>query len=74
MAESEASWLDEKELTSSPTTSCPVTTHAHEPQWKDDVFPPDHKNRTLIVCFDGTGDKFDADVGRINLRPHSIDN
>ncbi|KAH6910195.1 hypothetical protein BKA70DRAFT_1100963 [Coprinopsis sp. MPI-PUGE-AT-0042] len=27
--------------------------------------PPDHKHRTLILCFDGTGDQFDADNSNI---------
>lgn len=31
----------------------------HESQWAD------HKNRTLIVCFDGHGDKFDADNSNV---------
>jgi len=68
MAESEASWPDEKERTASPIPTSPGGTH--ELHWTDDVVPPKHKNRTLIVCFDGTGDKFDADVSHINLRPH----
>ena len=28
----------------------------------DDVLPPAHTHRTLVLCFDGTGDQFDADV------------
>ena len=24
--------------------------------------PPDHEGRTLVLCFDGTGDQFDSDV------------
>ena len=28
----------------------------------DDVIPATHKDRTLVLCFDGTGDQFDADV------------
>lgn len=60
MAESEASWIDDKDLSSSPVATSPEV--LHEPQWTDDVFPPSHRNRTLIVCFDGTGDKFDGDV------------
>ena len=59
MAESEASWTDDKKRTSSPIQT----------QWSDHVVPPEHKNRTLIVCFDGTGDKFDADVSRIGFGP-----
>lgn len=60
MAESEKSWVDDKQIRSSPTGSSPVI--RHEPQWADYVIPPRHKHRTLIVCFDGPGDKFDADV------------
>ena len=28
----------------------------------DRVLPPFHEARTLVLCFDGTGDQFDADV------------
>ena len=28
------------------------------------VIPPSHHARTLVLCFDGTGDQFDADVCR----------
>jgi Uncharacterized alpha/beta hydrolase domain (DUF2235) len=27
--------------------------------------PPDHKHRTLVLCFDGTGDEFNADNSNI---------
>ena len=27
--------------------------------------PPKHENRTLVLCFDGTGDQFDADNSNI---------
>ncbi len=27
-----------------------------------DVVPKEHTARTLVMCFDGTGDQFDADV------------
>ncbi|KAF9565097.1 hypothetical protein CPC08DRAFT_759803 [Agrocybe pediades] len=30
-----------------------------------EVIPPEHSHRTLIVCFDGTGDQFDADNSNI---------
>ena len=29
------------------------------------VIPPTHANRTLVVCFDGTGDEFDNDNSNI---------
>ena len=70
MAESETNRLDDKELASCPTATSRLAA-THEPQWKDNVFPPEHGNRTLIVCFDGTGDKFDADVSHISLRPRA---
>lgn len=34
-------------------------------QTLDDVIPPTHKDRTLVLCFDGTGDQFDADNSNI---------
>ena len=67
MAESEASWVDGEGMSSSPTGTFPET--LREPQWTDNVVPPTHKGRTLIVCFDGTGDKFDGDVSSIHPQP-----
>jgi len=29
------------------------------------VIPPNHSHRTLVVCFDGTGDQFDCDNSNI---------
>lgn len=29
------------------------------------VIPPKHSNRTLVLCFDGTGDQFDADNSNV---------
>ncbi|KAG2144680.1 uncharacterized protein EDB93DRAFT_1087441 [Suillus bovinus] len=31
----------------------------------DDVLPPAHTNRTLVLCFDGTGDQFSSDNSNI---------
>ena len=32
--------------------------------------PKEHKNRTLVLCFDGTGDHFDSDVSTVeNFTP-----
>ncbi|KAF8079272.1 hypothetical protein FPV67DRAFT_1691876 [Lyophyllum atratum] len=31
----------------------------------DDIIPPTHRHRTLILCFDGTGDQFDEDNSNI---------
>jgi hypothetical protein len=38
---------------------------AIDPRGFPSVIPPDHNNRTLVVCFDGTGDQFDADNSNI---------
>jgi hypothetical protein len=37
----------------------------------DEIIPTRHSNRTIILCFDGTGDQFDEDV-RINLLKRNI--
>ena len=57
--------MNDKEITSSPTGTSPE--NQREAQWTDDVVPGNHKHRTLILCFDGTGDKFDADVNPAQL-------
>ena len=31
-------------------------------QWDHEIIPETRNNRTLVLCFDGTGDKFDSDV------------
>ncbi|EIW87436.1 hypothetical protein CONPUDRAFT_149464 [Coniophora puteana RWD-64-598 SS2] len=31
----------------------------------DEVIPPTHSNRTIVLCFDGTGDQFDGDNSNI---------
>ncbi|EGN93859.1 hypothetical protein SERLA73DRAFT_188970 [Serpula lacrymans var. lacrymans S7.3] len=31
----------------------------------DDIIPETHEHRTLVLCFDGTGDQFDADNSNI---------
>jgi len=36
-----------------------------DPRDLPEVIPPEHSHRTLIVCFDGTGDQFDADNSNI---------
>ena len=35
---------------------------AHTQSEPSTVIPPSHDARTIILCFDGTGDQFDADV------------
>ncbi|KAG6856117.1 hypothetical protein H0H87_007331 [Tephrocybe sp. NHM501043] len=31
----------------------------------DEIIPPQHRHRTLVLCFDGTGDQFDEDNSNI---------
>ncbi|RXW14426.1 hypothetical protein EST38_g11429 [Candolleomyces aberdarensis] len=35
------------------------------PQTLPPVIPPTHQNRTLVLCFDGTGDQFDDDNSNV---------
>ncbi|KAF8892854.1 hypothetical protein CPB85DRAFT_1230449 [Mucidula mucida] len=46
------------EKTSSPTT-------VYFPSKLDEIIPPQHGNRTLVLCFDGTGDQFDSDNSNV---------
>jgi type VI secretion system (T6SS) phospholipase Tle1-like effector len=36
-----------------------------DPRRYPSVIPPKHSSRTLVLCFDGTGDQFDADNSNI---------
>ncbi|KAF8810982.1 hypothetical protein BYT27DRAFT_7185097 [Phlegmacium glaucopus] len=36
-----------------------------DPRLRSSFIPPKHSNRTLVLCFDGTGDQFDADNSNI---------
>ena len=33
----------------------------------DEIIPPTHTNRTIVLCFDGTGDQFSEDVRTASL-------
>ena len=33
----------------------------------DEIIPIKHSNRTIVLCFDGTGDQFDEDVRIVSL-------
>ena len=52
-----ASLSSDKSLLSPLTLTNGVSADATE-----DVIPPVHTHRTIVLCFDGTGDQFDADV------------
>lgn len=58
-------------LSSSPTVTDSVvddTNHAtSKPAVLPEIIPPAHTARTLVVCFDGTGDQFDDDVSGIGF-------
>ena len=45
---------------SSPLLSAGVT--VGDKHHMDEIIPSRHSNRTIILCFDGTGDQFDEDV------------
>lgn len=51
---------DEPLISPSTLAASGVSTLAIDPT--NDVIPPVHTHRTLVLCFDGTGDQFDADV------------
>ena len=56
-------------ITRSPTPFSPA-------QRDYDIIPKRHNNRTLVLCFDGTGDKFDSDVRNpsplmLSYNPHT---
>ena len=36
-----------------------------DPRRYPPVIPPKHPSRTLVLCFDGTGDQFDADNSNV---------
>jgi len=40
-------------------------------QWDHEIIPKMHNNCTLVLCFNGTGNEFDADVHKpiINFYP-----
>ena len=40
--------------------------------YDSNVIPPYHDARTLVVCFDGTGDQFNADVRAYMMLPLSV--
>ncbi|KXN83389.1 hypothetical protein AN958_01526 [Leucoagaricus sp. SymC.cos] len=54
-------------------TTSPNPLHAPHPEHErtldprtfPTVIPPEHDHRTLVLCFDGTGDQFDADNSNI---------
>lgn len=53
----------------------PATTPGAEgeiPKWGSDVIPEEHLARTLILCFDGTGDQFDADVRIVSCNGENV--
>ena len=43
-------------------TPSPLPLGVEDKYHLDEIIPPTHSNRTIILCFDGTGDQFDEDV------------
>ena len=54
----------DRKLSQSPTNSS-------QSQREFEIIPETHNNRTLVLCFDGTGDKFDSDVRKLSLNVFS---
>ena len=50
----------DRKLTESPT-------NLSQAQRDFEIIPETHNNRALVLCFDGTGDKFDSDVRKPSL-------
>ena len=40
----------------------PLSSGVEDKYHMDEIIPLRHTNRTIILCFDGTGDQFDDDV------------
>ncbi|KAF9461946.1 hypothetical protein BDZ94DRAFT_1166859 [Collybia nuda] len=47
------------------TTSPGGGTDTYSFESNDEILPPTHKRRTLVLCFDGTGDQFDEDNSNV---------
>lgn len=54
-----------KIITTSPNPPHPIREETLDSRSLPPVIPPKHDHRTLILCFDGTGDQFDADNSNI---------
>ncbi|KAF8650269.1 hypothetical protein AX16_005323 [Volvariella volvacea WC 439] len=48
-----------------PKVTSPSTPNGNATQEDSDTVPPTHKHRTLVLCFDGTGDQFDDDNSNV---------
>jgi hypothetical protein len=54
-----------KRLPNELNRSHPQRSVSLDPRVAPPTIPPTHTNRTLVLCFDGTGDQFDADNSNI---------
>ncbi|RDB14966.1 hypothetical protein Hypma_016149 [Hypsizygus marmoreus] len=61
-ATASSTFSDTATITGSPRSS---TFTAGQPTETPAVIPPEHTYRTLVLCFDGTGDQFDSDNSNI---------
>ncbi|KAJ3968463.1 hypothetical protein EV361DRAFT_415700 [Lentinula raphanica] len=58
--------LEEAKTTSSPRSRPrPLREHRVDSRLVLSTIPPEHEHRTLVLCFDGTGDQFDVDNSNI---------
>ena len=56
---------------SSSGSGSPLPLHVEDKYHMDEIIPSKHGNRTIILCFDGTGDQFDEDV-RLVFHPFKM--
>ncbi|KAG5732645.1 hypothetical protein E4T56_gene16747 [Termitomyces sp. T112] len=50
---------------STSSSPCNETASGYYPDVDHDILPPTHDHRTVILCFDGTGDQFDEDNSNV---------
>ncbi|KAH9897659.1 hypothetical protein C8Q73DRAFT_366292 [Cubamyces lactineus] len=59
-------WAKTETSSPSSTTGSPGLGHSTSGETGDlDIVPPSHPARTLVLCFDGTGDQFDSDNSNV---------
>lgn len=56
---------DKRQLVESPQVSPTISKSSSQAENVPSIIPPEHPYRTLVLCFDGTGDQFDSDNSNI---------
>ena len=54
--------VDDEELTPEGLSPESDLSSAEDKHHLDTIIPPTHSHRTIVLCFDGTGDQFSKDV------------